>query len=679
MLKKLWPLIIILTVTLMAFFNQSHAQRNKPTPRKTPKSTSTPSLSKSADTMKIDNVEINLNDPGFAWDPNNASDLEAVSLLPGALLDSTGFIMEDNLLSGPKEMDPNDPIYPVLPLFGNGGSVMGQWIPGEYLNINKDHQGTTLVTGGNNPGPTILTNMAGGVSTFRVTPEYPELWHAYKLAYMSGDRMLIQNGRALLVKRSNNESGMTEFSVTSKTGWGVRAGFDVIQYFGKFAKGLSFDNGIKIDITENYKFLDLSKSLTNVGYYSSKLFQRENQLDVIREVVKYLPYLQAFLYSNQADSDDSRFYLDSGNLVKAIAYGSLYLNPDTPVVTVKPKLDDFSSGLRSRLSSLQNKNNLQEEEKLREELGSYINRIAVDASEERNQFVQNLCNHLASSVEMPPRLWPRCRIVATYSPNAFAFPGGDIAITAGMLGVLSDLDAVINVLGHELGHVIARHGTKRMNFAIATNTTMMVYGVAGNLFALGGGYGVTGSVNLLTWLPQLMGNSIAVGLGGTLMGKSLVAGLMGYSRGQEKEADDIGQQLALATGTQREPLVNGWKEFKNWNEKYLGIRDFSIYDSHPNTNSRIQSIIKRNNNYPEFKKAPYVDASGNSVNRHSVDMYKQYAKIHDFYKPGVEMYGEILNERSTKNKAAKRRKDYLKLSFESPGNRCLHHVLDHAD
>src|SRR5690606_31681061 len=46
--------------------------------------------------------------------------------------------------------------------------------------------------------------------------------------------------------------------------------------------------------------------------------------------------------------------------------------------------------------------------------------------------------------------------------NAFALPGGQIFITEGLLARLENIDQLAGVLGHEVGHVIARHSAQQM-------------------------------------------------------------------------------------------------------------------------------------------------------------------------------------------------------------------------
>jgi Zn-dependent protease with chaperone function len=101
-------------------------------------------------------------------------------------------------------------------------------------------------------------------------------------------------------------------------------------------------------------------------------------------------------------------------------------------------------------------------------------------------------------------------------PNAFALPGGDIVITDALLEMLADEpDAVMTVLGHELGHVQYRHGLKLVLHAGAVSVVASI--VVGDFSSL-----------LAAAPAVLAGNA--------------------YSRDNEREADAYGRSLARAAG-----------------------------------------------------------------------------------------------------------------------------------
>jgi predicted Zn-dependent protease len=113
------------------------------------------------------------------------------------------------------------------------------------------------------------------------------------------------------------------------------------------------------------------------------------------------------------------------------------------------------------------------------------------------------------------------RVTTLNSPvmNAFAVPGGYLYITRQLLGLMNDEAELASVLGHEAGHIAARHSQERQRTGLLSQLGAVLVGA------------VTGSGQL----AQLAGQ---VGQGIFLK----------YSRGQEFEADDLGVRYIAAAG-----------------------------------------------------------------------------------------------------------------------------------
>ncbi len=115
--------------------------------------------------------------------------------------------------------------------------------------------------------------------------------------------------------------------------------------------------------------------------------------------------------------------------------------------------------------------------------------------------------------------------------NAFAIPGGYVYVTRQLMALMNNEAELAGVLGHEIGHVAARHSQKRQSKA-QTNTILGVLGtVVGGL--LGNAGGIASTVGGL-----LQNNALQVAQIATL----------GYSRGQELEADRLGIQYLARAG-----------------------------------------------------------------------------------------------------------------------------------
>tara|TARA_R100000027_G_scaffold35638_1_gene26168 strand:+ start:433 stop:1107 length:675 start_codon:yes stop_codon:yes gene_type:complete len=122
--------------------------------------------------------------------------------------------------------------------------------------------------------------------------------------------------------------------------------------------------------------------------------------------------------------------------------------------------------------------------------------------------------------------------------NAFALPGGKIAIYDGMFDVIDSEDELAFIMGHEVAHVSARHSNQRLSQA------MVLAGIG-----VGVGYAID---DLDTSEKQLI--LAAYGLG-TTVGISLP-----YSRLHESEADHIGQLYMARAGYNPEVAPGVWKK-----------------------------------------------------------------------------------------------------------------------
>ncbi len=149
------------------------------------------------------------------------------------------------------------------------------------------------------------------------------------------------------------------------------------------------------------------------------------------------------------------------------------------------------------------------------------------------------------------------------SANAFALPGGKIGVHTGMLSVAKTQHQLAAVLGHEVGHVIARHGNERVSQNMAAG-------------------GVLGAID------SLAKNSPNHGL---LMGSLGIGTQLGvllpYSRSHESEADKIGVDLMARAGFDPRESVQLWKNMK---EASGGKSPPQITSTHPSNDTRIAAL-----------------------------------------------------------------------------------------
>jgi len=166
------------------------------------------------------------------------------------------------------------------------------------------------------------------------------------------------------------------------------------------------------------------------------------------------------------------------------------------------------------------------------------------------------------------------RVVNAVYANAYAFPGGTIAITRGLLVELRSEAELAALLGHELAHVNVRHTARQI-----TRSTLFSA-------ALGaGGAALQARDSVYTDLVMT---------GGQILGG---AGLARYSREQEREADAVGMDYLVAAGYDPRGMV-GLMELLT----QLGGREpmwvERLFASHPMSADRLKAAAARVAVYP---------------------------------------------------------------------------------
>jgi predicted Zn-dependent protease len=146
-------------------------------------------------------------------------------------------------------------------------------------------------------------------------------------------------------------------------------------------------------------------------------------------------------------------------------------------------------------------------------------------------YVDGIGQRLASQSHRANLKWT-FTVLDSPEVNAFALPGGYVYVTRGLMAYMENEAELAGVIGHEIGHVTARHGAQR-----ATRQQNASLGVLGAtvLGAVLEGYGVRGATELAAQASQ----TAAAGW------------LAGYSREQELQADQLGAEYL--TRVQRDP------------------------------------------------------------------------------------------------------------------------------
>ena len=115
------------------------------------------------------------------------------------------------------------------------------------------------------------------------------------------------------------------------------------------------------------------------------------------------------------------------------------------------------------------------------------------------QYVQGIGAAIAAKSERPNLPWT-FRVVDDPSPNAFALPGGFIFVTRGLLGLMNNEAELASVVGHEIGHVTARHSVHQMS---EQQVSQLALGVGAILSPTVAQFGNVASQGLGTLVPQV--------------------------------------------------------------------------------------------------------------------------------------------------------------------------------
>ena len=208
----------------------------------------------------------------------------------------------------------------------------------------------------------------------------------------------------------------------------------------------------------------------------------------------------------------------------------------------------------------------QEDVKVRQEYGVYDNKAL-------QQYVNEVGQRLGKASHRP-QLQYTYVVVDSPEINAFALPGGYIYVTRGILAYLNSEAELAAVLGHETGHVTARHGVQQMSAATAAGVGATLVGI---------------------FVPALRNQAGDTAIG--LLGNAL---LSGYGREHELEADKLGAEYLYRTGYDPQAMIKVIGVLKNQElfdaevAKAEGRQPRSyhgLFASHPDADQRLQEVV----------------------------------------------------------------------------------------
>ena len=181
--------------------------------------------------------------------------------------------------------------------------------------------------------------------------------------------------------------------------------------------------------------------------------------------------------------------------------------------------------------------------------------------------------------------------------NAFALPAGVVYVTMPLIAMADTEAELAGVVGHEIGHIKARHSAERMAKAKAEQSKSWKYAVGGGLLGAALGYGVgrlackSEDNDCLSKATQL---GAAAGAGGGLLIQKYA--FMANSREDEMEADRVGFKTSVQAGYNKDEVGRFYSKLLKMEENHKsnggqllkGLTD--ALSTHPPSRERVQQM-----------------------------------------------------------------------------------------
>lgn len=198
---------------------------------------------------------------------------------------------------------------------------------------------------------------------------------------------------------------------------------------------------------------------------------------------------------------------------------------------------------------------------------------------ELQAYVNEVGQRLARQSHRPALDW-HFTVIDSPDVNAFALPGGYVYITRGIMAYLNSEAELAGVIGHEIGHVTARHGVRQQSAATAVG----VGAILGSILIPG------------------MNNQA----GASLLQTLAQAWTSGYGREHELESDRLGAEYLARTGYNPQAMIDVIGALKN-QERFAAERAkregrqprtyHGTFDTHPSNDVRLQQVVAEANKY----------------------------------------------------------------------------------
>jgi predicted Zn-dependent protease len=221
-----------------------------------------------------------------------------------------------------------------------------------------------------------------------------------------------------------------------------------------------------------------------------------------------------------------------------------------------------------------------------------------------------------------PNLQYHFSVLDTPVINAFAAPGGFIYVTRGILALMNSEAELAAVLGHEMGHVAARHSLKRLSGTILLSVGLM--------------------------LGSALNKDIAKVAGLAGIGMQLL--FLKFSRSDEYQADSLGIRYARQAAYSPGEMLRFFTALENMSADSGGSRLPSFLSTHPLTKDRIAKVkemVSSQDVRLAIKKEPYLRQVDGMV--YGENPRQGFAEYGVFYQPEMAFYFTVPTDWTVEN------------------------------
>lgn len=187
-----------------------------------------------------------------------------------------------------------------------------------------------------------------------------------------------------------------------------------------------------------------------------------------------------------------------------------------------------------------------------------------------SKLVEEIGKRIAAVTNQPDFQW-EFKTLQSEEPNAFCLPGGKVAVYTAIFKYAQNEAGLATVMGHEIGHAIARHGGQRMTQQMITSGLLAGAATVG--------------------FSKMDSTKKAMAM--AALGAGVTYGItLPFSRGDETEADEIGLVLMAKAGYDPREAVNFWDRFSQAG----GKAPPEFMSTHPNSEKRrehLRSLIPK--------------------------------------------------------------------------------------